>query len=142
MDFDAGWSTGNYGIGYDNSGLANGLFATMVSNTTVSLYTRTTFDLADAGAVQNLYIGIDYDDAFLFADFNVPSNIYALPLTVSRDGFDLVDKVAETQAELDAFLLATGFDRAIALEFGPDGDLYVMDWNEHGRLTRLTRLRD
>ena len=55
---------GTYGIGYDNSGLASGLIATTVPNTTVSAYTRTSFSLVDAGAMGNLYLGVDYDDGW------------------------------------------------------------------------------
>lgn len=62
---DSSWTTGAYGIGYDDSGLASGLIATTVPNTTVSAYTRTSFDLTDAGAVTNLYLGVDYDDGWV-----------------------------------------------------------------------------
>jgi len=64
--FDASsWATGFYGIGYDNAGPYPGVLATTVPNTTVSAYTRTSFDLADAGAVFNLYLGVDYDDGWV-----------------------------------------------------------------------------
>ena len=61
---DSSWTTGSYGIGYDNSGNASGLLATTVPNTSVSVYTRTTFNLAGAGSVGNVYLGVDYDDGW------------------------------------------------------------------------------
>lgn len=71
--------------------------------------------------------GPDYDDKLLVADFNAPSQIYALPLNAARDAIGLADRIAETQAELDAFRIATDFSgRAISTEFGPDGHLYVI----------------
>jgi glucose/arabinose dehydrogenase len=72
--------------------------------------------------------GHAYDNTLLFADFN-ENQIYAMPLNGSRDGFDLVDKIAETQAELDTFALISNFpNQPVATEFGPDGSLYVVNY--------------
>jgi len=61
---DSSWTAGTYGIGYDNAGMASGLIATTVPNTTVSVYSRTSFNLGGAGSVGNLYLGVDYDDGW------------------------------------------------------------------------------
>jgi hypothetical protein len=61
---DSSWTTGTYGIGYDNAGMASGLIATTVPNTTVSVYSRTSFNLSGTGSVGNLYLGVDYDDGW------------------------------------------------------------------------------
>ncbi len=62
---DGGWSSGSYGIGSDDAPPGSGahaLIATSVPSGTRSVYTRTTFDLADAAAVFSLHLGLDYDD--------------------------------------------------------------------------------
>jgi glucose/arabinose dehydrogenase len=78
-------------------------------------------------------LGAAYDDVLLFADFNPPAKIYALPLDAQREAADLSafpdlqDLVADTTAELDQLLFASGFNGTIVdLEMGPDGALYVV----------------
>lgn len=59
------WSGGTYGIGYDTapsgSG-AQGLIRTFIAPPAASVYTRTTFSLADASQVFSVFLGQDYDD--------------------------------------------------------------------------------
>lgn len=81
--------------------------------------------------------GPAYEQSVLFADFNLPSQLYALPLDPARTAIDLADRVAESQAELDAFAIATGFtSRVVATEFGPDGHLYVVTYFD-GTIRRI-----
>ena len=61
---DTSWTPGTFGIGYDTGPGALGLLDTLVPDTSVSVYTRTTFDLIDAAGVTNLWLGIDYDDGW------------------------------------------------------------------------------
>ncbi len=63
---DGSWSEGNYGVGYETtSGGARDLINTSVPAGTVSVYTRATIDVPDAGAVTRLLLGADYDDAYV-----------------------------------------------------------------------------
>ena len=82
--------------------------------------------------------GAAYNDKFLFADFNLPSQIYALPLDATRSGLDLSDRYAETQAELDQYRIVTDIDaHGVATEFGPDGSLYVIE-HFSGEIFKIT----
>ena len=55
------WQDGTYGVGYgDNDD--NTVIGSKAANT-VSVYTRTRFNVADPSAVATLTLGVDYDDA-------------------------------------------------------------------------------
>lgn len=59
------WSPGTYGVGYETATtppLARALIATSVPPGTFSVFTRATFAIANAGAVDSLFFGADYDD--------------------------------------------------------------------------------
>ena len=62
---DGAWSDGTYGIGYDTAGQAAHLLDTTVPPGTLSLYTLSTFIIADAGAIDDLWIGSDHDDGIV-----------------------------------------------------------------------------
>ncbi len=63
--FNAGaWTAGSYGVGYETGTGAAALLATTVPGATNSVYTRTTFTIADVSAVTNLLVGADYDDGY------------------------------------------------------------------------------
>ena len=59
------WSDGTFGIGYDvappGSG-AHALLQTVVPDGTVSVYTRTTFDIGNLSSIFSVFLGVDYDD--------------------------------------------------------------------------------
>ena len=60
LGFDTfGWSTGNSGFGY-----GDGDDATIIPNT-ISVYTRTTFNIVDESAIASVILDIDYDDGFI-----------------------------------------------------------------------------
>ncbi len=62
----AGWSAGTYGVGYETAPPgATSLIATSVSSSSLSVYTRTTFSIADVTTVNNLFLGADYDDGYI-----------------------------------------------------------------------------
>jgi cysteine-rich repeat protein len=62
----SGWSSGSYGVGYEvNLPGAASLLATTVSTASLSVYTRATFSIADVSAVNNLFVGADYDDGYI-----------------------------------------------------------------------------
>ncbi len=75
-------------------------------------------------------LGAAYDDVAIVADDNY-GQLYEFPLHATRSGFalgaDLADLLANTQAEADTLLFASGFAAVTDLEFGPDGHLYVVD---------------
>ena len=57
---DSSWETGSFGIGYgDNDDL------TEIQNGSISVYTRTSFTLADASKVKDIKFHIDFDDAYI-----------------------------------------------------------------------------
>jgi hypothetical protein len=62
---DSGWTAGTYGIGYEAGAGAVNLLQTNVEIGALSVYTRATFDIADVGAVDNLWIAADYDDGYV-----------------------------------------------------------------------------
>jgi PKD repeat protein len=62
---DSLWTVGDYGIGYENNlPGAIDLIDTPVPNTTRSIYTRLTVNIADTGLVTNVFVGADFDDAY------------------------------------------------------------------------------
>lgn len=58
----ANWQTGAYGVGYDD-----GDDLTTIDNdgSVYSVYTRTTFNVASAAAIQAMVLEIDYDDGYI-----------------------------------------------------------------------------
>jgi hypothetical protein len=63
---DSTWSAGSFGIGYETSPPgAQSLLVTTVPAQTASVFTRTTFNVANLAAVQQLLLGADYDDGFV-----------------------------------------------------------------------------
>ncbi|MGD8395426.1 MAG: thrombospondin type 3 repeat-containing protein, partial [Candidatus Eiseniibacteriota bacterium] len=61
----ASWPVGSYGVGYDDDGQAVDLIATPVPSGTASVYTRATFEVADAAAIQRALMECDWDDGYL-----------------------------------------------------------------------------
>ncbi|MHC4429227.1 MAG: purple acid phosphatase family protein, partial [Planctomycetota bacterium] len=59
---DAGWEAGTFGIGYDEINSAQYLLDTTVPAGTVSIFTRTIFNIADLPSVNSLWLGSDHDD--------------------------------------------------------------------------------
>ena len=63
---DSSWSTGFYGIGYEtNPPGAQALLQTTVPSNTLSVFTRTTFNISGMGQINTLFVGADYDDAYV-----------------------------------------------------------------------------
>jgi hypothetical protein len=62
---DSGWTSGTYGVGYEIGVGANNLISTAVTPGAYSIYTRSTFNIPDLGIVQNMFLGVDYDDGFV-----------------------------------------------------------------------------
>ncbi|MBN1420579.1 MAG: right-handed parallel beta-helix repeat-containing protein [Planctomycetes bacterium] len=63
-DFDDGgdpWKDGNYAVGYS----AGDMIETSVPTATLSVYTRAAFEIADPAAVENVFLGVDYDDGYI-----------------------------------------------------------------------------
>ncbi len=61
---DASWATGRYGVGYDSGAAPNALalLETQVATGAFSIFTRATFEVANAGGVFEVLLGADYDD--------------------------------------------------------------------------------
>jgi hypothetical protein len=62
---DSLWTDGNYGVGYEASAGAENLIQTPVPVGTISVYTRATFTVDNAAAVESLLLGVDYDDGYV-----------------------------------------------------------------------------
>jgi len=62
---DSGWGAGIYGVGYEALTGAENLLQTSVAIGALSVYTRTTFDIADVNDVDDVWIGADYDDGWM-----------------------------------------------------------------------------
>lgn len=62
---DAAWPEGTYGVGYDMAPYAVNLIATPVADSSQSVYTRTRFTIDDVSTVENLFLGVDYDDGYV-----------------------------------------------------------------------------
>ena len=61
---DSGWTPGTFGVGFETDAGAENLISTSVPTDSLSVYTRTTFDIAGAAAVTNLLIAADHDDGW------------------------------------------------------------------------------
>jgi hypothetical protein len=61
----SGWTAGTYGVGYEATSGAENLIQTPVPVGTVSVFTRTTFDIPDVSVVQDVYLGLDFDDGIV-----------------------------------------------------------------------------
>lgn len=61
----SGWGAGVYGVGYETGTGAAALITTNVGGAKNSVYTRTTFTVADVSAVNNIFLGADYDDGYV-----------------------------------------------------------------------------
>jgi hypothetical protein len=63
---DATWPSGPYGIGYETGTTgARQLIQTTVPTSSYSVYTRARFTVPDLNSVNRVFIGADYDDAFV-----------------------------------------------------------------------------
>jgi len=62
---DSAWTVGTYGIGYEANTGAENLIQTTAPVGSLSVYTRATFNIADVGMVDDLWIAADYDDAWV-----------------------------------------------------------------------------
>jgi hypothetical protein len=62
---DSSWATGNYGVGYEAATGAQDLLNTIVPVGTQSVYTRLSFNLTGADPIENMYLGLDYDDGVI-----------------------------------------------------------------------------
>jgi hypothetical protein len=87
-------------------------------------------------------LGSAYDDVALVGDSN-NGFLYELPLNGPRTGIDvtgfptLTDLVADDATERDLFRIGQGFGAITDLEFGPDGNLYVVSIS-NGAIYRIS----
>ncbi len=64
---DSGWNDGYYGIGYETSMMfpATDLIQTDVGPGVSSIYTRVEFNIVNPATVHDVFLGVDYDDAYV-----------------------------------------------------------------------------
>jgi len=142
--FNSGWTQLMGLDGRDPQGVAD-LFA-MPGN--ASAYSDPEFSWLDTVAPTAILfpvgstLGSAYDNVALVGDNNF-GQIYRLPLTAPRTGFDLSaftglsDLVADSVTERNRVRLGTGFGAIADLKIGPDGAVYVVSIS-NGSIYRLT----
>jgi glucose/arabinose dehydrogenase len=85
-------------------------------------------------------LGERYKNNIFVGDIN-NGNLYFFQVNGARDGLvlhdGLSDLVADTEEELAAVTLGTGFKGITDIETGPDGNLYMLSYLE-GRIYRIT----
>ena len=91
-------------------------------------------------------LGDDYENNVFVGDIN-NGNLYYFKVNDSRTGFEFespeieVDRIAN-EDEKDLLVWGTGFDGITDLETGPDGDLYVLSFDESsngdGKIYRIS----
>lgn len=91
-------------------------------------------------------LGDDYENNVFVGDIN-NGNLYYFKVNDSRTGFEFespeieVDRIAN-EDEKDILVWGTGFDGITDLETGPDGDLYVLSFDESsngdGKIYRIS----
>ena len=91
-------------------------------------------------------MGDKYENNLFVGDIN-NGNIYYFKLNSSRTGFEFenpeidVDRIANEE-EKDRLVWGKGFDGITDLETGPDGNLYVLSFDESsngdGKIYRIT----
>ena len=59
---DSSWTQGFYGVGFENASGAEFLLQTEVPSGSNSVFTRATFEVPDAQAIRDVFLGLDYDD--------------------------------------------------------------------------------
>jgi hypothetical protein len=62
--FDAFWTDGVYGVGYDADPSGWNLITTWVEAESRSIYTRVTFEVADPSEIEQILLGCDWDDGY------------------------------------------------------------------------------
>jgi glucose/arabinose dehydrogenase len=87
-------------------------------------------------------LGKQYENDMLVADVN-NQRIYHFELNQNRTALllegPLIDKVADTDNELDSVIFARGFGLITDLEIGPDGYLYFVTFDE-GKIYRIATI--
>lgn len=83
----------------------------------------------------------EYNDSLLVGDFNTGS-IYKFKLNATRTGFtfdnpELRDLVANPGDSLRDNLFAIGFVAILDIELGPDGYIYILDFQNGGTVYRI-----
>jgi glucose/arabinose dehydrogenase len=90
-------------------------------------------------------LGTRYANNLFAGDIN-NGNLYFFKVNDDRTGLNFEDVpgiandlIADNQGEVDAVVLGTGFGGITDIETGPDGNLYILSYQD-GRIYRLTNL--
>ncbi len=117
---DGGWNEGTYGIGYEVGVGAQDLISTPVPIGTRSVYTRTTFEVADPSKLKDLWLGLDRDDGVVvwingteaYRSPEMPAgppawNTLSLPTESSNAAMPRFDALVNLTAALDLLVPGT-----------------------------------
>ena len=90
-------------------------------------------------------LGTKYTNNLFAGDIN-NGNLYFFKVNDDRTGLNFEDVpgivndlIADNQEEVDEVILGTGFGGITDIETGPDGNLYILSYQD-GRIYRLTNL--
>jgi len=90
--------------------------------------------ITDIEFLNSTKLGTKYADNAFVGDIR-NGNLYYLEMNGMRNGFKLnspglEDKVVDTKPELDSITLGSGFGGITDIETGPDGNLYVLSYQD------------
>lgn len=97
--------------------------------------------ITDIEFLNSTKLGTKYADNAFVGDIR-NGNLYYLEMNGMRNGFKLnspglEDKVVDTKPELDSITLGSGFGGITDIETGPDGNLYVLSY-EDGSIYKIS----
>jgi len=106
---------------------------------------KNSIGVTDIEFFNSAQLGKEYSNNLFVGDIN-NGNLYFFKVNDDRTGLNFEDVpsiandlIADNQDEVDAVVLGTGFGGITDIETGPDGNLYILSYQD-GRIYRLTNL--
>jgi glucose/arabinose dehydrogenase len=106
---------------------------------------KNSIGVTDIEFFNSAQLGKEYSNNLFVGDIN-NGNLYFFKVNDNRTGLNFEDVpsiandlIADNQDEVDAVVLGTGFGGITDIETGPDGNLYILSYQD-GRIYRLTNL--
>ena len=106
---------------------------------------KNSIGVTDIEFFNSAQLGKEYSNNLFVGDIN-NGNLYFFKVNDDRTGLNFEDVpsiandlIADNQDEVDTVVLGTGFGGITDIETGPDGNLYILSYQD-GRIYRLTNL--
>jgi glucose/arabinose dehydrogenase len=106
---------------------------------------KNSIGVTDIEFFNSAQLGKEYSNNLFVGDIN-NGNLYFFKVNDNRTGLNFEDVpsiandlIADNQDEVDTVVLGTGFGGITDIETGPDGNLYILSYQD-GRIYRLTNL--